>query len=146
MSVQGYTGNFYVATVGIDGLPAAAQPFSGLADVQIQWRRTATLWKPLDYSAPVLVQGKSQGRINVAGLATVATDTQMTPVIDAFTGGTVTPTRVTLNLYHRKNMNPATTATTATYTGYSTGQGFRFRQIADRTWAMDGVAVISLVD
>ena len=144
MSVQNYTGNFYVATVSLSGLPEAVQPFSGLADIQVQWRRPTTLYKPLDYGSPVLVAGKSQGRITLAGFATAATDALMTPVNDAFTGGVVTPTIVTLVLSHKKNS--ASVAATAAYSGYATGQGFRFRQVADRTWAMDGVTVISLVD
>ena len=142
MLVKGYTGNFYVTTVSLDGLPANVKPFSGISDLQIQWRRPISLFKPLDYNSPIVVQGKAQGRITVAGFATTGTDALMTPVNDAFTGGTVTPSRVTLNLYHKKNA--AVAATTATYTGYATGQGFRFRQVSDRVWAMDGVAVISL--
>jgi DUF1680 family protein len=140
MAVTGYTGKFIAAKITAT-VGGATVPFSGLADLNIQWQRPITMTKMLDETSPVLVKGKTQGRITLSGFATssvgtIAATANMTAVN--------TPDAVTVTLAARA-IN-ATADNTVTYEGYLTGQGIQFRKVADRMWVMDGTAIISLVD
>jgi hypothetical protein len=149
MAVQGYTGKFIAAKITAT-VGGATVPFSGLADLNIQWQRPITMTKMLDETSPVLVKGKTQGRITLSGFATssvadIAATANMTATADSGeTKMTVPPAEVTVTLAARA-IN-ASADKTVQYVGYLTGQGIQFRKVADRMWVMDGTAIISLVD
>ena len=126
MSVKSFTGKFYSTTI-----TAGSTSFSGLSQIAIRWSKPTSLYKPLDYSAPIRVKGKLQGTLQLKGMAVTASDFQhLTANLPAVTIAGTTPTRSTITL------NNGTAS--VTYTGYDTGtRGFEFRQIAERTWVLD---------
>ena len=139
MSVKGYTGKSLYGTVITAVTSGAEQAWSGLADVTIEANRKIGMTKPLDEAGPVLVRGKLEGNLIVSGFITEAGLTGSDGITLINTALTSTPpTKVVVTVSNG-------TGSTA-YTGYPTGKGIQFRQVADRVWVLDGVNVYKLID
>ncbi len=148
MSVQTYAQgpNFFTMMVAA---PGASTLITGLSNLNITWRRPLLKVKELDNSAPKLLYGKSQGEIRLQGFAATATITNIAATSNAvFTGflDSAYTSLVVLNITAGSTKSNPVSASTASYSAYKTGAGFTFRNLAPRTWALDGVQTFQIID
>ncbi len=135
MSVKTFTGAFYKTVITTSN----AGSFTGLGNIQIQWQKPITLYKPLDFSAPIKVKGKLDGTLTISGMAITASDfDRLSANLPVGAINATTPTQTVVTLYNG--------SANVAYTGYETGGGFQFRQIAERTWVLDKIVTLSLID
>jgi hypothetical protein len=139
---QSYTSKFYTASISVATTSGTAH-MSGLADIELEKSRNIGLWKPLDASAPVIVFGKTEGKLTLHGLATTAITNIGASSTAAFGASATSPASVTATFTSKAH--GTTGGATSQYVGYLTGAGLRMRQISPRVWVMDGTAIINLV-
>jgi len=144
-TVQNYTGKYIAASISAvatsEGAVDELTLIRGLADINIEWTRPIQMTKMLDEAAPVLIKGKTSGKIVLQGFA--AAGVTAVGATAQFTTDNV-PKKVTVTL---EAVDPVKSVTsTVEYVGFLTGKGMQFRQLAPRMWVMDGTTIISLID
>jgi len=145
--VQGYNKSFFIASVELIGDDSTAiTAFDGLADFGLEWNRPISLYKALDRGGPAVVPGKGEGRITLRGLAVAGVTGLALTSTEAYgeTFTSIIPTQVVVQV--SASPYPGGAGAAASYTAYNTGGGFVFRQIAERTWVMDGMQILELVE
>ena len=120
---------------------------SGLANLTINWRRPLIKIKDLDNTAPKIMYNRSQGEIRLQGFAATAAISNVAATSNQVFQGvldTAYTSIVQLNVVTRSTKSGTTY--TSTYSAYKTGQGFTFRNLAPRTWALDGIQTFQIID
>jgi len=129
--------NYYTATVTATYSDGTTAAFTGLGDIDIQWQRPVTLIKSMSNSEPSIAFGKLQGKVVLAGFAANSiSGVAATSNISAWSA----PATATVTL---STVGADATGTTS-YTGFHTGDGFKFRKMTERLWVMDGTTTITL--
>jgi hypothetical protein len=132
MSVVSYSSYFYTTVINTSN----AASFSGISNIEVTWQRPITLYKPLDYAAPIKVKGKLDGKLTIDGMVVAGDDFDRIQSEASLTSAVPSQTVITVT----------NGSASAAYTGYPIGTGFSFRKVADRTWVMDKKLIYKLVE